>query len=52
MFIEKLAILERILRKSYNENLGIRLSKDSPHYREIVAMGGDSRGIKRLLNLN
>jgi hypothetical protein len=52
MPMEKLANLERMLGNSYNENLGIRLTKDSPYYEEIARIAGNSDGIKRMLNLN
>lgn len=54
MLLEKLANLERMLGNSYNENLRIRLKKDSPHYKEIMDMVGNrkiSMEIKKLLNL-
>jgi hypothetical protein len=52
MSLEKLESLERMLGNAYNENLGIRLTRGSPHYKEITGMVGNSDEIKRFLNLN
>ena len=52
MFLEKLASLERILGNTYNENLGIRLTRENPHYDEIKKMVGNTDAIKRFLKLN
>lgn len=52
MPLQKLANLERILGNTYNENLGIRLSRDNPHYNEIREMAGNTSAIKKLLNIN
>ncbi len=52
MPMEKLNDLERSLGNSYSENLGIRLDKNSLIYRQIVKITGNTKEIKRLMNLN
>ncbi len=52
MVFEKLANLERMLGNAYKENLRIRLKRDSPHYKEIMGMIGNTKEIKKLLRLN
>jgi hypothetical protein len=52
---QKLESLGRMLENTYNENLGLRLVKNSPCYREIARMVGNreaSMTLKRMLNLN
>ena len=50
--MEKLSDLEKSLGNSYSENLGIRLDRNSPIYKEIVKIAGNTKEIKRLMNLN
>ncbi len=50
--MEKLSDLEKRLGDSYSENLGIRLDRNSPIYMEIVKIAGNTKEIKRLMNLN
>jgi hypothetical protein len=52
MPLEKLNDLEKSLGNSYNENLGIRFSKNSPTFREISKIAGNTKEIKKMLNLN
>jgi len=53
MLQDKLESLEKELRKSYNENLEIRLSEDSPVFSEIMSFNRSaSSKIKSILNLN
>ncbi len=46
-----LEYLEKELYKSYSENLEIRVTPDSPIFREILSARNSSK-MKRILNLN
>ncbi len=49
----RLESLEMEFRKSYNENLEINLSEDSPLFSEIMAFKRSaSANIKKMLHLN
>ena len=52
MTLEKLNDLEKSLGNSYNENLGIRFTKNSSVFREISKIVGNTKEIKKMLNLN